>query len=108
MKVETHDDFTENSYDSILGTGSILIRITVLQSLEEGNQNNWRRNVRQSNGMVILDDMEYNELGNQNGKKSSVAQTEVMTPWIHQHQGTSTDFIHGKASQTNSIEDPLK
>ena len=83
-----------------------MIRITVLQSLEGSNQNNWQRNVR--NGMVILDDMESNEMGNQNGKKSSVAQTDVMTPWIHQHQGTSTDFIHGKASQTNSIEDPLK
>ena len=41
-------------------------------------------------------------------KKTSIAQTDVMTPWIHQHQGTSTYSLNhgGKPSQTNSFDGP--
>ena len=59
--------------------------------------------MRQSNGMVILDDLE-----SEIAKKSSIVQTEAATPWIHQHQGTSTDFLNGKSSQTETFEDPIR
>ena len=50
--------------------------------------------------MIILDEIE-----NIPPKKTSVAQTEVATPWLHQHQSTSAHFTHGKSSQTETIDD---
>ena len=50
--------------------------------------------------MIVLDEIE-----NEPAKKTSVAQTEVATPWLHQHQSTSAHFTHGKSSQTETLED---
>ncbi len=64
---------------------------------KQSDTNNWHIDPRgQSNGMVVLDEME------DFGKKNSVAQTDMMTPWLHQHQSTSTKFLQGKMSQTDS------
>ena len=51
--------------------------------------------------MIILED----DFENGPVKKTSVAQTEVATPWLHQHQSTSAHFTHGKSSQTETLED---
>ena len=56
--------------------------------------------------MIQLNDIE-DIFEEKPSKKTSIAQTDVMTPWIHQHQGTSTDSLnHGKPSQTNSFDGP--
>ena len=69
-------------------------------------ETNWQAPGRQRHDMIRLDDMESQKMQvNNPQKKSSVAQTEVATPWLHQHQSTSAHFTHGKSSQTEIPED---
>ena len=70
---------------------------------DDYQETNWQAPGRQSHDMIHLDDMESQVVNPQ--KKSSVAQTEAATPWLHQHQSTSAHFTHGKSSQTEIPED---
>ena len=65
---------------------------------------NWQQPPRQSHEMVLLDDNEpLMEVMQANEKKHLMAQTEAATPWRHRHQSTSTHFLQGKISQTDSL-----
>ena len=99
-KVILTNILSQKSWSSrtILKYAQVVYKYCLFQPNGYGPPDEWGRYPKQSREMVLLNDLE-----DQMVKKNSVAQTEVATPWIHQHQSTSTHFLQGKTSQTESI-----